>query len=55
MKKLVKTNTNRKDSVEAYACSCNCVCACTNSNIRVTQAVRNSATRNSDVSNFNFK
>ncbi len=42
MKKLVKTNTNRKDSIEAYGCSCNCPCYGTN---KVTQAVSNSASK----------
>lgn len=30
MKKLIKANTSRKDSVEAYAvCGCYCSCVCT--------------------------
>lgn len=29
MRKLVKSNTSRKDSVEAYACYCHCECYCT--------------------------
>lgn len=41
MKKLVKANTGRKDSVEAYACSC----PCSGGANKVTQAVSNSSTR----------
>lgn len=41
MKKLVKANTNRKDSIEAYACTCPCY----GSTNKVTQAVGNSASK----------
>ena len=41
MKKLVKANTGRKDSVEAYACSCTCSCPCSGGANKVTQAVSN--------------
>lgn len=44
MKKLVKANTGRNDSIEAYACTCYCSCPCTGTN-KVTQAVSNSSTR----------
>lgn len=44
MKKLVKANTGRKDSVEAYACTCPCSCPCTGGSSKVTQAVSKSAT-----------
>lgn len=43
MKKLVKANTNRKDSIEAYAC--NCYCPCNGSENKVTQAVSRSASK----------
>lgn len=44
MKKLVKANTGRKDSVEAYAYACNCSCPCAGGANKVTQAVSNSST-----------
>ena len=43
MKKLVKANTNRKDSIEAYGCTC--TCPCYGSTNKVTQAVGNSASK----------
>lgn len=42
MRKLIKANNSRKDSVEAYACRCSCSCICTGSS-KVTQAVSRSA------------
>lgn len=39
--KLVKANTNRKDSIEAYAC--NCIVHAMESENKVTQAVSRSA------------
>lgn len=44
MKKLVKANTGRKDSIEAYACACNCSCPCIGTN-QVTQAVSRSSSK----------
>lgn len=44
MRKLIKANTNRKDSIEAYG-NCNCTCSCTTSSNKVTKAVSNSASR----------
>lgn len=41
MRKLIKANNSRKDSVEAYACRCSCSCICTGSS-KVTQAVNRS-------------
>lgn len=38
MRKLVKSNTSRKDSVEAYACYCHCACYC-NSSPKVDESV----------------
>lgn len=38
MRKLIKANTSRKDSVEAYACGCSCTCACTTTKVKVNQA-----------------
>lgn len=55
MRKLIKANNSRKDSIQAYACSCNCYCACNNSSNRVTQAVKSSAARQTDVKNLNYK
>ena len=43
MKKLVKANTNRKNSIEAYGCTC--TCPCYGSTNKVTQAVGNSASK----------
>ena len=44
MRKLIKANNSRKDSVEAYACRCSCSCSCTvGNNSNVTQAVSRSA------------
>ena len=38
MKKLIKANNSRKDSVEAYAvCGCYCSCVCTG-NPKITQS-----------------
>ena len=38
MRKLIKANTSRKDSVEAYAvCGCYCSCVCTG-NPKITQS-----------------
>lgn len=45
MKKLVKVNNSRKDSIEAYACTCTCSCPCTGGANKVTQAVSTSSTR----------
>ncbi len=38
MKKLVKTNTGRKDSIKAYACDCYCACF-GNSSMKATNSV----------------
>ena len=45
MRKLIKANNSRKDSVEAYACRCSCSCICTGSS-KVTQAVNRSTYSN---------
>lgn len=37
MRKLVKVNNSRKDSVEAYACRCSCTCYCTG-DVKVSQS-----------------
>lgn len=44
MRKLIKANNSRKDSIEAYG-NCNCTCSCTTSSNQVTKAVSNSASR----------
>lgn len=45
MRKLVKANTNRKDSIEAYACACNCSCPCAGRTNQVTEAVSKSSAK----------
>lgn len=43
MKKLIKANNSRKDSVEAYAvCGCYCTCVCTG-NAKITQSSNKSS------------
>lgn len=54
MRKLIKANNSRKDSVEAYACRCSCSCSCTGSS-KVTQAVNRSAHSSSTASYPNYK
>ncbi len=44
MRKLIKANNSRKDSIQAYACSCSCSCACMGGNNKVTQALSRSRT-----------
>lgn len=55
MRKLIKANNSRKDSVEAYACRCSCSCGCTVGNNKVTQAVNRSAHSSSTASYPNYK
>lgn len=43
MKKLVKANTNRKDSIEAYGCTCSCLTCSTSSN-KVSRSASNAVT-----------
>lgn len=45
MRKLVKVNNSRKDSVEAYACSCKCNCPCYGRTNQVTEAVSKSSAK----------
>lgn len=52
MRKLIKANNSRKDSVEAYACYC--TCACTNNiNNKISKAVSKSTA--SQLADVNYK
>lgn len=45
MKKLVKVNNSRKDSIEAYANGCTCSClTCSTSSNKVSRSASNAVT-----------